>query len=165
MEGAYDCSIWEQTASREKWLTIGDITSMAKDQTLRVLVLDRNVFDIACSPNVNAPNARHTATHFFRKNLATYKHDGDLKGFIIWDSFEDGMYHEFEFHIMYKPGRWYPLKNGKLPEQESQGVFDFGQEGGKHFTKFDTNTPVGWRGPMIAWSEVSNLPDIYWSNP
>ena len=32
-----------------------------------------------------------------------------------------------------------------------------------HFTELPKKTPVGFRGPMILWKELSKLPKIYFS--
>ena len=59
-------------------LTIDDIEKMEQGDKLKVLVLDRNVYDIACE--INTPNTEFTADDFFRQNTAIYIHGSGLMG-------------------------------------------------------------------------------------
>ena len=61
---------------------------------------------------------------------------------------------KFEFHIEYKKGYWYPLKDGNLPHEDPQGIFDLSSIVRKKWTEYDENTKVGWRGPMLKWKFV-----------
>ena len=34
-----------------------------------------------------------------------------------------------------------------------------------HYDWFPKETRVGWRGPIMFWSELEGLPDVYWISP
>lgn len=76
---------------------------------------------------VNPPDTPIAPTQFFRHNWAIYKHEHDTHGSIVWDW---GGARAFEFDIEYKPGYFYPLKNGHLPEEDKQGLCEFGEKAG-----------------------------------
>jgi hypothetical protein len=71
-------------------------------------------------------------------------------------------FHDFEFHIQYDEHNWYPLRDGRLPKKDPQGLANFGASARREYTDFDKDTPIGWRGPMILWNKIDNLPDVFW---
>ncbi len=144
-------------------LKIKDVMNMKKGDTMSVLVLDRNVGDIAVS--ANPENVVIDPYQFFRYNFATYIHDNGLKGTMIYH-WQDKDYgdDEFEFDIEYAPHSWYPLKNGKLPKKDPQGGADFIYTREVSWTEFPIDTGIGWRGPMVRSQYLKYLPPIYASD-
>ena len=142
---------WQEKV-RDKWITSGDIGKLKTGDTIKVLVMDRNLYDIVLS--VNKPSILHTAT---------YVHDTGLHGKITFHFGDDDdiVHDKFEFHVLFNDSCWYPLRNGVLPAADEQGLFPLmGRE--VRWDEFPLDTPVGWRGPMILWEDVKTMPDIYW---
>lgn len=157
---AFEFHDWiEET--KEHWITVQDVMSMLNDPNpVKLLVLDRNVGDIVCANN--PPDQQFKPFHFFRKNWMMYIHNEGMHGNSKFEFMNE--YKPFEFEIEYAPGSWYPLENGFLPPNDPQGFANFGESGGKHWTAFGPNAHVGCRGPMILWSDLQILPDVYWTN-
>ena len=153
----YDVSVWEKVpAVRAAYLTLGDLKKMKRGDKIKVLSLHRNVFDTA--NEANDPNRSYTAKQFFQRDGFEYIHESGVKGSIRMH-FEKS-FRPFTFEIEYKPYRWYPLSDdGTLPVKGDVGTL-LGVK--KHYTAFPDSTPVGWRGPMIPWSKLEDLPRIFW---
>lgn len=158
---------WIENA-RKDCLQIRDITPLKKGDTLKVLVMDRNLCDTCCEDSVNPGNALFSAPRFFRFNTAIYTHTGGLKGTIKYKWQESEEYKDcsepypFEFEIEYKKDCWYPLENGHLPKEDPQGFSDFHYPKPKSWREFPSTTRIGWRGPMLLWSKVHSMPAVYW---
>jgi hypothetical protein len=151
-------SDWYNLASQKFALKISDIINLKHGEQLEVLILDRNVWDITLNPQTNIPNVNHDPETFFRYNRGTYVHNKDLSGELTMHWKDKDSTDKFEFHLEYMPGKWYPLNNGVMPGEE-QGL-PWTEE--QHWTKFPQTTKVGYRGPMILWSKLKEMPKIYW---
>ena len=142
-------------------MTIADVTDLKQGTEIKVLVLDRNVYDttiqknqayVPCPPEI-----------FFRENWAIYRHDAGLKGHLAW-SFEDGKFEAFEFHLFLEEAKcWYPLTQQSIPAEDEQGLFDLHLDAAKHYSAFPTTTLVGWRGAMVPWEKVKAAGSVYHS--
>lgn len=149
---------WYKLATTKK-LTIADMLEVKEGEVLEFLVMDRNLWDVAADNNLH--NVDHAPEIFFRANKATYKHHHDLKGVLTLYCDNDPIELEnFEFHVEYKQDSWYPLRNGELPEADPQGIARFGFGKPKHWTEFSVDTGIGYRGPILLWSKVKDLPNI-----
>lgn len=151
---------WEKKV-RKKWLTVGDLEKLKPNDTIKVLVMDRNLYDTVM--DINEANVLHTAKHFFRQNTATYVHGTGLQGKLTFHLGDNNniVHYPFYFDVKYKESCWYPLKNNILPAEDEQGLFPLmGRE--IRWNEFPLDTPVGWRGQMVRWEDVKNMPDIYW---
>lgn len=150
----------------DQCITIPDVLNMKEGESKRVLVLDRNLYDIVCENN--PADTPLTLFEFFRLNSAWYTHHYDLKGSIRWDFDGPGetknslLDTSFEFHLEYAPNSWYPLKNGFLPATDPQEIVRFPWQESQHWRQFSPNTRVGWRGEMIDWEKLEVLPRVYW---
>ena len=149
---------WEKKM-RKHYLRINDILKMKTGDKIKLLILDRNVSDSTTA--INKELKSYKPKYFYRKSLAVYTHDKELKGSILFN-FEGAEPMDFEFEIEYKRYHWYPLTNGKLPKKESQNYSHFGDKAGKHYTQFPKTTLVGWRGPAIRYELLKDLPKVYW---
>ena len=63
------------------------------------------------------------------------------------------------FHIQYAKDNWYPLINDYLPKYGDIGPLLNIQT---HWKEFDVNTPIGWRGPLIKWSNIEKIGKIWY---
>ena len=146
-----------------KSLRIKDITELKAGTVLKLLVIDRNALERGVRDNT--PNTVYEPEEFFKTSFAMYKHDTDLKGKILFGG-DDGKFQDFEFDLYLSEAQcWYPLKNQSIPAKDEQGYFDFNFGKPKYYSEFDKNTEVGWRGPMIMWEELKNMPRVYCSPP
>ena len=151
-----DVDDWDNEAYKYR-LKIGDMVNLQKGDKLEFLVLDRNVYDKEEEVGDYDPKT------FFGYNKATYVHDKDLTGKLTLFCDHDPIeLNNFEFHIEYKPLSWYPLNNGKLPKKDPQGFSTFNYAKPKSWTEFSMDTGIGYRGPILLWSKLDNLPKIRW---
>jgi hypothetical protein len=140
------------------YLKIEDVKKMEYNQTTRYLCIDRNFYDLL-PYNVEKANSMN-ALDFFKNNYKiNYIHEKETKGksqFIKNNELEE--LNNFEFHIEYTNDCWYPLKDGKLPDEDSQQVFTniSNHDIKRKWTEYDDNTKLGWRGPMINWEIVKS---------
>lgn len=141
-------------------LTIKDIESLKPKQSIKVLVLDRNFDEFCCKEETNKSSTHYKPEHFFRENTATYVHAQNMKGKLTFHGID--YTRDFEFDVEYDKDCWYPLEDGCLPKEDEQKLAPFSFPEPKPYTDFPTTTRVGWRGPMILWEKVKELPDIYW---
>jgi hypothetical protein len=169
-------------------LTIEDILNLKAGEQIKVLSMDRNVWDIALKDEIRGKAC--TPKEFFKHNWAIYIHEKDLHGKCVFEFEHSNNDTEqidvntfdlnaicqpnFEFHIEYKHHCWYPLENGYLPAFDSQGLSHFpwevkppaGTEPQKqHWSMFPKTTRVGWRGCFIPWSKLDEMPNIIWEFP
>jgi hypothetical protein len=154
-ENALEFNKWYDLAW-EYAITIETITKLKSGDRIKLLVLDRNVADIAFE--INEKDKVCNPLHFFRDNTMEYVHKEGLKGKMVYSYGE----YDTEFDIEYELHHWYPLTNGCLPKKDPQGFSKFSYKEPKPWTDFPTNTRIGWRGPMMLWSDVIKMPDIYW---
>ena len=153
--GGLDYDAWYER-SRRAWLSIADVRRMRVGETVKVLMLHRNVLDEADRPE----RRLHAAQRFFSKRsvavLTRAPGDG-LAVLLDCDDCGDGA---FEFDVEFATDRWYPLKNGRLPARDPQGLFALlGRE--TPWAALPPSTHVGWRGPMVPWDAVAKMPAVY----
>jgi len=146
---------------RDQCLTIQDIKELKHNEQIKVLVMDRNLGDVVCEEN--SSNTLFDPEVFFRYNSATYTHCSGLKGSIhyYWNE-EDYEEKDFEFDLEYQKDMWYPLQDGCLPPQDSQGFSTFKFDTHKPWEEFPPSTRVGFRGPMLLWQKLSQTPKVWW---
>ena len=152
---------WADHAEETSALTIGDVKKMKWGEELKVLILDRNVWDIALSERNNKPDVKVRPDIFFRYNSGTYIHDQDLRGKLRIAAIPNS--YDFEFHLFLPSEQiWYPLQDGYIPSEDSQGAFSFDSNVVRHWSSFPDTTQVGYRGAMIPWTKLSNMPSIFY---
>ena len=146
--------------SKDKWLTIADITHLKKGQSLEVLMLDRNFGDTLDA--TTTPNKPMKATTLLASSRATFTRTKDLQGqLVLHYKKEDIDISPFEFHVAVPEG-WFPLFDGVLPATDEQG---FTKLYGKpiRWQDMPSDTHVGFRGPMMPWSVVSKeKKQLFW---
>ncbi len=178
MNQTLDYLDWEKLVYEKYSLTIDDIVKLKPNQLIKVLSMDRNVWDLA----LNDKNKGKTCkpVDFFKDNWAIYLHESDLHGkFLLFpgECSEDISLIDineilsspipvpkFEFHIEYLEHYYYPLKNEYLPAVDPQGFFEFTwpKNQKQHWTNFPRTTRVGYRGYFVLWSKLNDLPNITW---
>ena len=155
---------WMDLAENNYALTIADIINMKPGDKLEVLMMDRNVLDTSADELWNKSDKKYSPEKFFRNSRGTYINDKDLSGTMIfhWKGYtakQSTM--PFEFELEYLPCHWYPLKKGKLPARARGAKFPWDKA--KHWTEFPPTTKVGFRGAMINWNNLKDMPKVYYS--
>jgi hypothetical protein len=139
-------------------MTIEDITSVDVGESIDVLLLHRNAYDVPCT--IHPFDIPMNPTEFF-SSRATFKRTEGMKGTLTEEEIPT---YPTELEIEYTPGWWYPLTDGYIPavnEDTEQPLL--GRR--MHWTEFPESTRVGFRGPMIMWSDAMILPHVYNPRP
>ena len=139
---------------RPNFLSIKDVKNMQHNEENEYLCICRNFYDFL--PDITKEDAIFPHELFKNNYKMHYIHDRDLKGKTKYDKEDE--YINFEFHIEYKKDLWYPLKDGKLPLDDPQGVFKMlsNNDVKRDWVEYDENTNIGWRGPMLNWKYVED---------
>jgi len=158
-QDGYELEKWMQEY-RKYWLTIKDIENLKLNKKIKLLLLDRNVWD---GKNKFKKGKLYKPENFFVDNSAIYWKNNmtSLEGKIKhkWQNSDEEPYN-FEFEIEYKKNNWYPLTNGILPAEDEQGFFELLRED-KSWTEFPKKTHIGLRGPIILWNNLKKLKKVY----
>jgi len=153
----YELENWIQQY-RKYWITIKDIEKLESNKKIKLLVLDRNIWN-----DRHKRGKLYKPENFFVNNSAIYWKNNmtSLEGKIKheWQNKDDEPY-DFEFEIEYKKNNWYPLINGILPAEDEQGFFQLLGHN-KSWSQFSKSTHIGNRGPMILWSNLKKLKKVY----
>jgi hypothetical protein len=133
------------------WLTIEKVLAMKPNKKVKVLLLDRNLLDTVESSKRKKELVKgndYKPSYYFKDSFAYIKRKNeiDLSMEILY-SFENE-YRDFEFEIEYINNNWFPLENGLNIEDEKQ------------WKDYPTYKHIGWRGPMILWKDLKNLPMV-----
>ena len=106
--------------NRKYWLTIKDIEKLKINKKIKLLVLDRNIYD---NKDLFKKGTLYKPENFFVNDSAVYWKTSiiGLNGKIkyAWQNNTDEAFN-FEFEIEYKKNNWYPLINGTLPAEDEQ---------------------------------------------
>jgi len=155
----YELEKWIQQY-RKYWLTIKDVEKLKPNKKIKLLVLDRNVWD---AKNKFKKGKLYKPENFFVDNSAVYfkNNMASLNGKIKhqWQNNDEEPY-DFEFEIEYKKNNWYPLTNGILPAEDEQGFLQLLGED-KSWSEFPKSTHIGCRGPMILWDDLKKLKKVW----
>lgn len=147
---------WVKQAEK-KAITKATIEKMKPGDKIELLPLDRNLYDII--EEDNKPNQLYKPTYFFRKNKVVFKKIEGSKGMIKWGW--NKKFEPFELQVEWEKFNWYPLIDEVLPAkniQTEQRLL------GKNMSwnQLPLKIKVGWRGPMIKWSDVKKMPSLFW---
>ena len=176
LPGGLNTDVWfDSPEVHANSLTIADIMALTPGDKIKVITLDRNVLDTNLGYNVEG--VLYSAKKFFKRSKAIYTFKPPensvsgstsqvrLVGDIIFSPNDDPIKNKgFEFDIEWSPDNWYPLENGLLPAADWQGFSRFTPETIRDWRDYPTNTRIGWRGPMILWSKLKHLPQVYYYN-
>lgn len=140
--------------SRKHWLTIGDLLSLKSGNELDILLYHRNALDAPMT--YFKSDTSYTPKKFFKSERDTLVASDEPLMCYFKNYEKHDPTHKY-LEVEYKRNKWYPLEEGFLPASKNK-------KGKKiHFTELPKKTPVGFRGPMILWKELSKLPKIYFS--
>jgi hypothetical protein len=144
--GALEHEKWLH-ASRRYWLTIADLDKNGM-RPLVVLSMHRNLGDHSADQRVNPRGKSILPARFYREAKSTFVPRGDLGGALKMADMRGDII-EIGPDVDHQ-GWWAPLDAGELLE--------------KHVTwkQLPRKTHVGFRGPMMAWSDVLKMPRVYY---
>lgn len=152
---------WDNYVENNFCLNLGVINSLEEEDELELLVMDRNLYDIAFKANVRRDEP-YDPCEFFRKNKAIYIHDHGTQGTLtLYSDTDDSVtLEQFEWHLDISgdpqndtPFKWYPLE-GNMMRPKSHP--DLPPHYHKYINMYLDSTKVGYRGPVILWESLYN---------
>jgi len=149
LKGALEASKWYDS-SRKYWLTLKDFENMKKGSKVVVLSFHQNAMDSATT--YFKENTPYLPEKFFKTEKDTITYHGNMQVGSKHLNKPDNK--SWGLDIEYAKNKWSTLFDGCLI---SKGKTP------RHWSKFKPSTPVGYRGPMILWSDFKKLPKIYYS--
>ena len=144
-------------------LTIGDLKKWNPGEIKDVVIFDRNFDDYFIWDELKE-NKLYTPSYFFKENRHKIRYNGDLTWDIIFH-WGDTFCHNVELDIAEKqPVReifgtdcvWKPL-NGEYM------IIKTNQKNSIHWTDFNDETRIGWRGPIMLWKDVKKGEKVYFN--
>jgi hypothetical protein len=156
--GALEWRHWI-AASRRHWLTIADLVRL-NNKKIVVLSMHRNVGDRSADEGVNPRGKAIPPMRFFREAKSTFAPfagggGGGIGGALTIADMDDEAI-DIGPDVEYEPDRWQPLVDGEL---QTKRMFFF--ERSVHWQQLPRKTHVGFRGPMMLWSDVAKMPRVY----
>jgi hypothetical protein len=152
LKGALDSAKW-YNSSRKYWLTLKDFETMKKGSKIVVLSLHQNSMDAATT--YFKENTPYYPEKFFKSEKDTITYQGNMQ--VGSKHLNEPDNKSWGLDIEYAKNKWSTLFDGNL---HSKG----NTHSPKHWSKFNPSTPVGYRGPMILWSDLKKLPKIYYTS-
>eukprot|EP01098_Paradermamoeba_levis_P004679 TRINITY_DN1992_c0_g2_i6.p1 TRINITY_DN1992_c0_g2~~TRINITY_DN1992_c0_g2_i6.p1 ORF type:complete len:169 (-),score=23.78 TRINITY_DN1992_c0_g2_i6:277-783(-) len=127
-------------------MMVKDIEELQDGESIEVLILDRNVLDVAASSKLNMPGVASRPEHFFRQNRHTLtKKEGNLGTLDLHYGGRHTDLKDIDIELLAN-NLWYPLQGG--------------MRDGKHWSEYPPTSKVGWRGPMIRWTDLALMPKL-----
>ena len=165
-KGGMDFDAWE-TQSRQHWLTIDDVLALPPGRH-KFVMIDRNVLDTVS--NGAKRGVLYDPARFFRNNAFEFTRAASDKGIAGKGRFlsYEKEAKPWEFDVEYARDRWFPLRDGALDygaiRREGWFVSPWRMVfSTRAWTNFPGSTHVGWRGPMIPWSDAIAMPKVYYT--
>jgi len=160
---------------KDKHLRISDVKQLQIGDNLDVVIWDRNYEEYWIWDNAKQ-NQHYDPQTFFKANRCTLKYLGDMKWNITmgWgETFE----HPVHLDLSNTPKtnwNWMPINfDERAYEPTNDGkvhiTTEIGEKGDDwteqhiHWTEFPDDTRVGWRGPIMRWSDLESQPNVYWN--
>lgn len=167
--GALEFSAWYD-ATRPYWLTISDLARMEQGDRMLVLSMHRNVGDVTADEIANPRGVPINPARFFRWAKAAFVRSGGtgIGGTLRFGSISLGGHKDAGYvvdvapDVEFKPGSWYPLTDGALPAKDPQSYFKRLLGKRVAWEQLPSATHVGWRGPMVRWSDLPKLPPVWY---
>ncbi len=151
---------------KNKHLKLSDIHNLNVGDILDVVIWDRNFEEYWIWDNAKC-NKLYKPIEFFKENRCLLNYLGDYK----WDiTFPYGETIRHPVHLevtsLKTNWKWMHIEDGEIHiKNEVVSINEKIPNGWKAIhkpiTEVSNETRVGWRGPMIMWNELENLPDVY----
>lgn len=150
--------------NKEKQLTIGDVADLKIGDKLDVCMFDRNFSEYGMWDKYTEFKG-YDPEDILQYNRVTLHYKGDQ----VWDIEMDCGTFTHPFHLNTKDldtnWTWYALnKDNKIHITTNVSNWKISECEPiiKHFNHFPDTTRIGWRGPMVLWEKVSDMPRIHW---
>ena len=153
-------------------LTIADVKNMKVGDQIEVVLWDGNFEEYWIWDNAKNEEA-YDPKEFFKKNRNRFTYTGDMK-WIMKDPEND--VHPIHLHlsdfIKETNWTWSAIEDDGFIHITSERIID-GEKIPKekipsewkakhiYWTEFPDSTRVGWRGPVMLWDKLSDLPQVY----
>ena len=153
------------------YLTKRDLQHLNLGYTCEVALFDGNFEEYYICDNVPS-NEIISPEQMFQENKITLTYTNDSPH--SWDMEPVFLYGEIQNHTVNMDMRspettlgWYPLRNDNCVHityhrQDCQ-IAPLSEELVKHYDEFNEGDCIGWDGPMILWSRLHDLPQVYWT--
>lgn len=168
-KGALRMEDWIDVATRRHGLTIARLARLFADgrTSVRVVTLHRNTGDVAADEGINPRGRAVAPARFFRNCVAAYTPDdparNPMRGTLRCSA--DAAHNwgeevDFELHVEYSPGSWYPLVDGVLPASDPP----FRLLGRRvPWRDLPPRTRVGYRGAMLLLEDAKKMPPVFFA--
>lgn len=140
---------------KDKHLTLGDIRKMSPGETIDVVIWDTHFEEHDIWDNMEEDKS-YDAQEFFKsnRNQITYLDNYE------WNiHFNYGETLKHPVHVIFEENNcWREIINNTVRS------FNFEYNSTVSLTPIDTFpdcTRVGWRGPIMLWDKLDNLPQVY----
>jgi len=153
---------------KDKHLTINDILNLSIGDELDVIIWDRN-FEESWIWNKAELNKLYDAQEFFKDQRATLIYKGNMEWTIAFcwgESFDHPIHLNVEHLETY--WTWMGIKNDGMIHIENEiidkdsRIPDGWREKHIHWTNFPKSARAGWRGPIMLWNKLKELPKVYY---
>lgn len=150
-------------------LTKSDIIHLGRGGNLEVVVFDRNfteecrIYEDFTENEPYSPEQMFANCRCLLTLISTNPYKWDMQ--YIDNTFEH--YVEMDISTMGTAWSWYPLDNDNEIKLETTiqnwYITDLPEPIIKHWNDFNTDTRVGWRGPIMRWNDLADLRHVYWT--
>jgi len=150
-------------------LTLKDLQELEVGKEYDVVIFDRN-FDEQIWDKFNEFQV-YQPEEIFKNSHHKIVYKGNMHWDIIF-SFGETLEHPVHLDVSSLPTNWTWCAIENKYINITNEVLDEGEtidpERGSikmHYKWFPENTRVGWRGPIMFWKDLTNLPKVYWIDP
>lgn len=150
-------------------LTIADVKKLKVGDTIDVVIWDRNFEESWIWDNAT-PQQPYRPEIFFQENHQKITYLGNMSWLIRFNWGED-IEHPIHLDVsaLQTYWKWCPLEDGyiNIVEEiikEGETLPSHWCPTHKHWTEFPETTRVGWRGPIMLWKYMAQLPAVYYSD-
>ncbi|AYV75426.1 MAG: hypothetical protein Terrestrivirus1_300 [Terrestrivirus sp.] len=141
---------------KNEHLTIRDVKLMSVGDVIDVVIWDKNFEEYWIWEHAEE-KTYYDPCVFFKSNRCKLTYKGDMQWDIYFD-FGDTFTHPVHLDVssLQTDWTWYPIDelDGKIHSDWTTKHI--------HWTEFPDTTRVGWRGPIMLWDKLKDLPQIYY---
>jgi hypothetical protein len=154
---------------KDKHLTIADIKLMSPGDVIDVVVWDTN-FEEYWIWDSAEKNKSYDPFIFFKSNRCKITYKGNMLWDIYFD-FGDTCTHPVHLDVSSLQTNWTWYEINELDGQihiteeildEKQSILSDWTPKHIYWTEFPDTTRVGWRGPIMLWDKLKDLPQVFY---
>lgn len=167
-ENALEMKNFIRVYSKDKHLTLGDVKQMSPGVTIDVVIWDRNYEEYWIWDNAE-DKKEYDPEEFFEQNRHQITYLGNMK----WDiKFPFGETIAHPIHLdtssLQTNWRWVAVEEDGFIHittevvNEGEEIPSHWEPKHMHWSEFPDTTIVGWRGPIMLWDNLKNMPQVYY---